>query len=144
VKIGFGQSLPKKACSRSSPSLAHWFALKVVGSLRRVCGGLRLLLEWLFVHGRRPYARSLLWIISRRGMLLWWIDDACAKEMGSQWITFFLLCGMLSLLALVCLGLCLGVSSTCLLVGGHLGGRRVLRFGRWCQLAFLVCLKGNK
>jgi hypothetical protein len=43
VKIGFGGSLPNKACSKSSPSLTHWLALKVVGSLRRVCGELGLL-----------------------------------------------------------------------------------------------------
>jgi hypothetical protein len=38
--------------------------------------------------------------------------------------------GMLSLLALVCLGLCLEELSICLLVGGRLEGRRVLEFGR--------------
>jgi hypothetical protein len=42
VQIGFGRSLPRKACSRSSPS-TPWPALKVDTSLRRVCGGLRLL-----------------------------------------------------------------------------------------------------
>jgi hypothetical protein len=64
-------------------------------------------------------------------MLFWWIDVACASEMN-QWITFFFiamwltLCGVLSLLTLMCLGLCLGESSTCLLVGGRLEGREVL------------------
>jgi len=43
VKIGFGGSLPKEACLRSSSSLAPWLALKVVASLGRVCGGLRIL-----------------------------------------------------------------------------------------------------
>jgi hypothetical protein len=43
VKIGFGGSLPKEVCSRSSPSLAPWHVLKVVVSHERVCGGLRLL-----------------------------------------------------------------------------------------------------
>jgi hypothetical protein len=30
LKIGFGGSFPKEACSRSSPSLTHWLVLKVV------------------------------------------------------------------------------------------------------------------
>jgi hypothetical protein len=61
-------------------------------------------------------------------MLFWWIDVACASEAESQWIIFLFtgmwltLCGVLSLLVLVCLGLCLGESLTCLLVGGRLGG----------------------
>jgi hypothetical protein len=61
--------------------------------------------------------------------------------MGNQWITFFFtamwlkLCGVLSLLVLVCLGLCLGEFLTCLLVGGCLEGRGVLRFGIWCRHA---------
>jgi hypothetical protein len=42
VKIGFGGSLSKEVCSRSSP-LTPWLALKVVDSLGRVCGGFRLL-----------------------------------------------------------------------------------------------------
>jgi hypothetical protein len=62
--------------------------------------------------------------------------------MENQWTTSFFtvrwlpLCGILSSLDLVCLGLCLGEFSICLLVGGILEGRRVLRFGRWCQYAF--------
>jgi hypothetical protein len=43
---------------------------------------------------------------------------------------------VLSLLVLVCLGLCLGESLACLVVGGRLEGRGVLRFGRWCRHAF--------
>jgi len=50
-----------------------------------------------------------------------------------MWLT---LCGVLSLLILGCLGLCLGESLTCLLVGGRLEGRGVLQFGRWCRHAF--------
>jgi hypothetical protein len=50
-----------------------------------------------------------------------------------MWLT---LCRVLSLLVLVCLELCLGESLTCLLVGGHLEGRGVMRFGRWCRHAF--------
>jgi hypothetical protein len=52
----------------------------------------------------------------------------------AMWLT---LCGLLSLRVLVCLGLCLGESLTCLLVGGRLEGRGVLRFGKWC-LTFLL------
>jgi len=50
VQIGFGGALPREACSssRSSPSLAPWLALKVVASLRRVCGVLKLLRGLLF------------------------------------------------------------------------------------------------
>jgi hypothetical protein len=61
-------------------------------------------------------------------MLLWWIDAACAREMGSQWIIFFFIAmwlplyGVLSLLTLVCLELCLEELSTCLLVGRLLEG----------------------
>jgi hypothetical protein len=44
-------------------------------------------------------------------------------------------CGLLSLLVLVCLGLCLTKSLTCLVAGGRLEGR-VLRFGRWYRHAF--------
>jgi hypothetical protein len=43
VHIGFGGSLPREDCSKSSPSLAHWLALKVIVSFGRVCGGLMLL-----------------------------------------------------------------------------------------------------
>jgi hypothetical protein len=59
-------------------------------------------------------------------MLFWWIDAACASEMGNKWITFYFIAiwltlyGVLSLLVLVCLGLCLGKSLTCLHVGGRL------------------------
>jgi hypothetical protein len=42
---------------------------------------------------------------------------------NSMWLS---LCRMLSLLDLVCLGLCLEELSTCLLVGGILEGRGVL------------------
>jgi hypothetical protein len=60
-------------------------------------------------------------------MLLWWIDAACAREMGSQWIIFFFIAmwlplyGVLSLLTLVCLG-SLEVLPNCLFVGGRLEG----------------------
>jgi hypothetical protein len=50
----------------------------------------------------------------------------------AMWLT---LCGVLSLLVLVCFGLCLGESLTYLLVGGRLEGRGVLQFGRWCRHA---------
>jgi hypothetical protein len=48
---------------------------------------------------------------------------------------------MLSLLDLACLGLCLEKLSICLLVGGNLEGRGVLRFGRWCRSAFFCVWK---
>jgi len=48
VKIGFGGSLPKEVCSRSSHSLAPWLALKVVISIGRECSGLGLLRGRLF------------------------------------------------------------------------------------------------
>jgi hypothetical protein len=51
-------------------------------------------------------------------------------------VMWFTLCGVLSLLVLVCLGLCLRKSLTCLLVGGHLESQRVPQFERWCQHAF--------
>jgi hypothetical protein len=49
VKIRFGGSLPKEACSRSSP-LAPWLVLKVVASHGRVYGRLRLLQERFFLR----------------------------------------------------------------------------------------------
>jgi hypothetical protein len=61
-------------------------------------------------------------------MLFWWIDAACASEMGNQWITFFFIAMCFTLyevlysFALVCLWLCLGESFTCLPVGGRLEG----------------------
>jgi hypothetical protein len=76
---------------------------------------------------------------------------ACAREMENQWATFFFtamwlpLCGIPFLLNLVCFGLYLEESSTCLLIGGSMKGQRVLRFGRWCQFDFLrICLEGKK
>jgi hypothetical protein len=48
---------------------------------------------------------------------------------------------VLSLLVLVCLGLCLGEFLTCLIVGGYLESRGVPRFGRWCRHAFFDVLK---
>jgi hypothetical protein len=71
-----------------------------------------------------------------------WIDVACAKEMRNLWTTLFFtvmwlpLCGITFLLVLVCLESCLEELSTCLVVGGTLEGRGVLRFRRWCQSAF--------
>jgi hypothetical protein len=53
VQIGFGGSLPRKDCSRLSPS-ALWLALKVDASLGKVCGRLRLFRERLFLRGRQP------------------------------------------------------------------------------------------
>jgi hypothetical protein len=50
-----------------------------------------------------------------------------------MWLPLY---GILSSLDLVRLGLCLKELSTCLPVGGILEGRRVLRFGRWCQYSF--------
>jgi hypothetical protein len=49
-----------------------------------------------------------------------------------MWLT---LCGLKFLIVLVCLGLCREELLTCLLVGGNLEGRGVLRFGRWCLFA---------
>jgi hypothetical protein len=59
------------------------------------------------------------------------VNGCCVKEVESQWITFFIvmwlpLYGVLSLLALVCHGLCLEVLSNYLLIGGRLEGRGVL------------------
>jgi len=48
VQIGFGGSLPREVCSRSSPPLVPFLALKVVASLGRVCGRLRLIRRRLF------------------------------------------------------------------------------------------------
>jgi hypothetical protein len=62
--------------------------------------------------------------------------------MKNLWTTFFFtvmwlpLCRITFLLILVCLGLYLEELSTCLPVGGSLEGRRVLRFGIWCQSAY--------
>jgi len=76
-----------------------------------------------------------------------WTDVACARVMRNLWTTFFFtvmwltLCGITFLLVLVCLGLCLEELSTCLLVGGSLEGREVLRFGRWCQSTFFSVWK---
>jgi hypothetical protein len=83
-------------------------------------------------------------------MLLWWIDAAYAREIGNQWITFFFttmwlpLCGVLSLLALVCLGLCLEELSTCLLVGGCLKVEECCNLEDGADLPFLVCMEGKK
>jgi hypothetical protein len=54
MQIGSGGSLPIKDCSRSSPSSAHWLALKVDTSLGRMCGGLRLLRGRFFLCVRQP------------------------------------------------------------------------------------------
>lgn len=54
MKIDFGGSLSKGACSRSSPSLAPWLAPKVVVYYGRVCGRLRLLQGRLFLRGQQP------------------------------------------------------------------------------------------
>jgi hypothetical protein len=53
MKIGCGGSPPIKACSQLGLSLALWLALWGVTFLRRVCGGLRLLRERLFLRGPR-------------------------------------------------------------------------------------------
>jgi hypothetical protein len=124
-------------------------ALKVVASLGRVCGGLRLPRGRLSFRGRQPLARYLRWIISGRGVSSLWIGAACVREMGKLWITFFFtvmwlpLCGLTFLLGSVCLGLCLKELSIYLLVGGSLEDQEVLRFGRWCLSAFSGVL-GNK
>jgi len=68
VQISFGGSLPRETCLRSSPSLTPWLTRKVVASLGRVCGRLRLFRGRLFLHGRQPLAISLQWIISGKGM----------------------------------------------------------------------------
>jgi len=47
-----------------------------------------------------------------------------------------LLCGIMSFLGLVCLGLCLGELLIYLHVGGRRVGQGVLQFGRWCLFAF--------
>jgi hypothetical protein len=52
VKIGYGGSPPKTACSRLGLSLDLWLALLGVTFLERVCGRLRLLRGQLFLHGR--------------------------------------------------------------------------------------------
>jgi hypothetical protein len=44
---------------------------------------------------------------------------------------WLLLCGILSLVVSVCLGLCLDGLLTCLHVGGHLADEGVLFFGKW-------------
>jgi hypothetical protein len=82
-------------------------------------------------------------------MLFWWIYVACASKTGNRWITFFFiamwntLCRVLSLLVLVCLGLCLTESLTCLVAGGHLEGR-VLQLEDGTDMPYLVCLEGKK
>jgi hypothetical protein len=53
VQIGSGGSLPRKDCSRSSPSVP-WLAMKVDAFLGRMCGGLRFLQGLLFLRGRQP------------------------------------------------------------------------------------------
>jgi hypothetical protein len=57
-----------------------------------------------------------------------------------MWLT---LCGLIFLIVLVSLGLCREDFLTCLLVGGNLEGRGVLRFGRWCLFASFGVF-GNK
>jgi hypothetical protein len=94
------------------------------------------------VRSRQPLERFLQWIIlgSERSSL--GIDAIRAKETGKLWTTFFfivmwlLLCGIMSFLGLVCLGLCLGELSICLHVGGRQVGQGVLQFGKWCLFAF--------
>jgi len=121
---------------------APWPAVRIVVSLGRVCGGLRLLRGRRSLRGRQPLVRFLQRIISgsERSSLL--IDATCAKETGKLWTTFFfivmwlLLCGLMSFLGLVCLGLCLGELSIYFLVSGRRVGQGVLQFGRWCLYAF--------
>jgi hypothetical protein len=140
VKIGCSRSPPKKACSRSSLSLALLLALWGVTFLGRVYGRLKLL------HGRFFFAWSaaigkILTMDNLRKRHVILMDRCCmCKQNGKRWIFFFttmwlMLCGVLSLLVLVCLGLCLEVCLTCI-VGGRLEGRGVLRYGRWCRHAF--------
>jgi hypothetical protein len=107
-----------------------------------VFGGLRLLRGRLFLRGQQLSARSLLWTISGSGISSLWTNVACVREMGNLWTTFFftvmrlMLCGLIFLIVLVCLGLCREELLTCLLIVGSLEGREVLRFGRWCLFAF--------
>lgn len=83
-------------------------------------------------------------------MLFWWIDVACTSETGNRWIICFFiamwltLCGLLPLLVLDCLGLCVGKSLTCLLVGGRLEGRGVFDLEDGADMPSLVCLEGKK
>jgi hypothetical protein len=142
VLIGLGGSLPRNGCSRLSPISAHWPAVRVVVSLEIACGGLRLLRGRRSLRGRQPLERFLQWIISGSERSSLWIDAICAKETEKLWTTFFfivmwlLLCGIMSFLGLVCLGLCLGELSICLHVGGRRVSQGALQFGRWCLFAF--------
>jgi hypothetical protein len=67
---------------------------------------------------------------------------SCYNGTSTLWTTFFfivmwrLLCGIMSFLGLVCLGLCLGELSIYFLVGGRRVGQGVLQFGKWCLYAF--------
>jgi hypothetical protein len=54
---GLSGSLPRKGCSRLSPFLAPWPAVRVVVSFGRVCGGLRLLRERRSLRDRQPLER---------------------------------------------------------------------------------------
>jgi hypothetical protein len=142
VLIGLCGSLPRNECTRLSPISAHWPAVRVVVSIGRACGGLKLLRGQCSLHDRQPLERFLQWIISGSERSSLWINAICAKETGKLWTTFFfivmllLLCGIMSFLGLVCLGLCLGELSICLHVGGRRVGQGVLQFGRWCIFAF--------
>jgi hypothetical protein len=48
VKIDCGGSFPKEVYSRSRPSFILWLVMRVRDLLGRVCGGRRLLRDWLF------------------------------------------------------------------------------------------------
>jgi hypothetical protein len=48
VQIGFGGSLPREVCSRSSPPLVPFLALKVVASLFFLGGILMHIRWWVF------------------------------------------------------------------------------------------------
>jgi hypothetical protein len=69
--------------------------------------------------------------------------------MGSQWITFFsivewrMLCGMLFLVGLGCVGLCLAQLKSYSLVGGRVVARGVLWFGRWFICVLCGVFGGN-
>jgi len=137
-----GGSLPRKGYSRLSPISAPWPAVRVIVSLGRVCGRLKLLRGRRSLCGRQPLKRFLQRIISVSERSSLWIDATCAKETGKLWTTFFfivmwlLLCGIMSFLGLVCLGLCLGELSIYFLVSGRRVGQGVLQFGKWCLFAF--------
>jgi hypothetical protein len=98
VEIGCGGSPPKEACSRSSPSLAHWLVLKEVSSRGRVCGGLkffrgRLFFAWLVALGK------ILTLDNLRKMGVIMVNICCLyKRNGESVDHIFLYCDVASAL----------------------------------------------